>query len=96
MTRLIISVLICFFLFPLVNCIDYAPEVTIDSGKLRGLLVQVNNTNNATVRKYIGIPFATAERFQAPKQPPKFPKDSIQDMITLGKACPQALSPLGK
>jgi len=75
---------------PAVNSVQYTPQVTIDSGKLRGLLV--NLTTGAVVRKYLGIPFAQVERFGPPKPPESW--NEVKEMIRFGKSCPQMVYPV--
>lgn len=73
----------------LVNAVEYAPEVNIESGRIRGLLA--NLTTGHVVRKYLGIPFAQADRFKPPTDSARKWSD-VEDMITFGKECPQLLS----
>lgn len=75
---------LCVFLHE-ITCIQYTPEVPIHSGKIRGQIQQLNT--GGAVRKYLGIPFAQAQRFGKPTDPETW--SYVKDTISFGKACPQ-------
>ncbi|XP_032220036.1 cholinesterase 2 [Nematostella vectensis] len=68
--------------------IEFAPVVDTTNGPVRGLTVTLP-TGHA-VRRYMGIPFAKAERFKAPVDPT--PWTSTRDAFVNGKMCPQDLT----
>ena len=68
-----------------VNAVQYAPVVNTEGGRIRGLLA--NLTTGHVVRKYLGVPFAKAERFKPPTNATKW--SDVKDMFTFGKECPQ-------
>jgi carboxylesterase type B len=73
-----------------VNAVQYAPQVSIKNGIIRGLLS--NLTTGDVVRKYLGIPFAKADRFKAPTaDAAKW--SGVKNMTSFGKECPQPPSP---
>lgn len=43
------------------------------------------------VRQFLGIPYATAKRWQAPQTPPK--RSTTLDATSFGPSCPQSLTP---
>ncbi|KAJ7167891.1 Alpha/Beta hydrolase protein [Mycena filopes] len=62
-----------------------APTASLPYGTFRG-------STEGALTKYLGIPFATASRFETPK-PPK-PMSGVQNATVFAPACPQqALSP---
>lgn len=71
--------------------IQYAPEVTIQSGKIRGLVKEVIT---GSVRKYLAVPFAKAERFAKPEDPVAW--KNVKDTIAIGNSCPQIPSEMNK
>lgn len=73
------------FTYPLTSTVE------VENGKLKGVTVELNNTGGSKVNKYLGIPYAKAERFQPPQAPLKW--TSIKDMTSYGKACPQYPNP---
>ncbi|EDO47241.1 predicted protein, partial [Nematostella vectensis] len=66
-----------------------APVVDTTNGPVRGLTVTLP-TGHA-VRRYMGIPFAKAERFKAPVNPE--PWTTTKNAFNFGKICPQAITP---
>ncbi|KAG6455366.1 esterase FE4 [Manduca sexta] len=79
--------LVLFSLFAMNLVEQPAPEVEIDSGVLSGRI-----SADGDILEYVGIPYATAERFQAPKPPPKW-KGEFK-AIDGSSQCPQP-TPLG-
>lgn len=71
--------------FPLALCSRSALIVNTTYGPVRGEAI-VLNTNKTLVR-YLGIPFAQANRFEAPKSPK--PWTSTANATSFGKWCPQ-------
>ncbi|KAK3752821.1 hypothetical protein QZH41_016360 [Actinostola sp. cb2023] len=71
-----------FYLF-LASAIQYAPEVQIQSGRIRGVLEQLATGDE--VRKYLNITYADAVRFDKPAPPPSW--KGVRDTIDFGKAC---------
>ncbi|KAF6828525.1 para-nitrobenzyl esterase [Colletotrichum musicola] len=62
------------------------PTVTISSGVINGLSTNLPN-NAATVSKFLGIPYATAQRFSRPSDPS--PWSSPLNTTNFGPACHQ-------
>ncbi|KAJ7034347.1 sterol esterase [Mycena alexandri] len=63
-----------------------APTVSLSYGTFQGF-------TEGNVTKYLGVPFASASRFEAPKAPK--PLQGIQNATDFGPACPQqALTPV--
>jgi len=67
------------------SAIQYTPEIQIQSGRLRGFVETL--TTKAKIRKYLGIPFAHAERFELPVPPSNW--TGVKDMTSFGKVCYQ-------
>lgn len=69
---------------------DARPQVTIDSGTLRGATVAALSAGGA----FLGIPFAAQPvgdlRWRAPELPPKW--NEVRDATAWGPACPQTPS----
>ncbi|XP_031551374.1 neuroligin-4, Y-linked-like [Actinia tenebrosa] len=80
-----LSLIVSSSVILLVNAFQYTPEVNIESGRIRGLVA--NLTTGHVVRKYLGIPFAKADRFKPPQNATKW--SDVKNMITFGKECPQ-------
>ncbi|KAJ7723426.1 Alpha/Beta hydrolase protein [Mycena metata] len=75
-----------FFLFCSESVGADAPTVRLSYGTFRGFTA-------GNVTEYLGVPFASASRFETPKPPKELP--GVQDATSFGPACPQqALSPL--
>ncbi|KAK3710520.1 hypothetical protein QZH41_000856 [Actinostola sp. cb2023] len=71
---------------------QYAPEVTTKSGKIRGVLANLNT--GGTIRKYLGVRFGEAKRFKEPVDPDQW--TGVKDTIAFGKICPQLPSAMEK
>lgn len=67
------------------NGIQYTSEVQIQSGKIRGSVETL--TTKAKIRKYLGIPFARAERFEMPVAPLDWV--GVKNMTVFGNVCYQ-------
>ncbi|KAJ7033034.1 carotenoid ester lipase precursor [Mycena alexandri] len=75
-----------FSFFILSVAVAGAPTVSLSYGTFQGF-------TEGNVTKYLGVPFASASRFEAPKAPK--PLQGIQNATDFGPACPQqALTPL--
>ncbi|XP_015788803.1 acetylcholinesterase [Tetranychus urticae] len=83
-----LSLLICFFAFSLVSCVDYTEIVELPFGKIRGA---VEYWRGRAAYEYKGIPFATppvgSRRYLRATEPK--PWEGIKDTVSYGKACPQ-------
>ncbi len=68
-----------------------APQVTIDSGRVRGVRLAELPRGGA----FVGIPYAAQPvgrlRWHAPEEAPRW--SGVRDAVELGPACPQAPSP---
>jgi len=63
--------------------------VQIEGGSIRGFLETLSN--NQVVRKYLGVPYAKAERFEHPTAPDSW--TGVKDVTSFGKVCFQFLFP---
>ncbi|XP_015788758.1 uncharacterized protein LOC107365717 [Tetranychus urticae] len=83
-----LSLLICFFAFSLVSCVDYTEIVELPFGKIRGA---VEYWRGRAAYEYKGIPFATppvgSRRYLRATEPKSW--EGIKDTVSYGKACPQ-------
>lgn len=84
--------------WPLISCvlmnavfvtsgIQYTSEIEIESGRLRGFVETL--TTYAQIRKYLGIPFAQANRFELPVPPSNW--TGVKNMTSFGKVCYQEI-----
>ncbi|KAK3752831.1 hypothetical protein QZH41_016362 [Actinostola sp. cb2023] len=67
------------------STMKYTQEIRLKSGKIRGLISTLSTGDE--VRKYLGIPFANAKRFELPVLPIIW--SDVKNMTSLGKACMQ-------
>ncbi|KAK3722272.1 hypothetical protein QZH41_005182 [Actinostola sp. cb2023] len=67
------------------STMKYTQEIQLISGKIRGLISTLSTGDE--VRKYLGIPFANAKRFELPVLPIIW--SDVKNMTSLGKACMQ-------
>ncbi|XP_001631050.2 cholinesterase 1 [Nematostella vectensis] len=74
----------------LAHSYNFTAVVTTTSGPIIGEIVSLSTGH--TVRKYLGVPFAKAERFENP-QPPT-PWKEVKQAILPGKICPQVEIPI--
>ncbi|XP_015788805.1 acetylcholinesterase-like [Tetranychus urticae] len=83
-----LSLLICFFAFSLVSCVEYTEIVELPFGKIRGA---VEYWRGRAAYEYKGIPFATppvgSRRYLRATEPKSW--EGIKDTVSYGKSCPQ-------
>lgn len=88
-TALFFTVLCTFVISSLVAGLRDTPDIEIQSGTIRGVVETL--PNKKAVSKYLGIPYAKAERFERPVAPDSW--TGVKDMTSFGKVCYQLLTP---
>jgi carboxylesterase type B len=85
-------------LFPLVVLhFGTAAQAQTTTASQDGLLVQTSEGpvkgafTTHSVRQFLGIPYATAERWRPPTPPPK--RNTTFSAVAYGESCPQQLNP---